>query len=263
MTPQELFDLLMALPQPTRTEILDHIEAVTRNYEPERVKALLADFADMLPGWKIKAAISMAEALHELEVSEFERYKRELQEYEASQEEAARNRKYEKLLAISIPTKWTPKPTPVKEPKPFVPPAPWELDVDGVEIPTIYTYAVEVLQKKLDTTPDTCTEPTLPTVLDTPEAKAIFDRAKDLGLMDCNFRWLQGKQYLACFARRMSLYLKLGKGLNPDNTPRINWQPFEKLFNMPPGKLRSNYNDVKGKYGENPEVDRTLNKLMP
>lgn len=255
--------MLMAYPQPTRTEILNHIEEITRHYEPERVEALLADFAEMMPGWKIKAAISMAEALHALEVSKFERYQRELQRYKTAQEEAARNRRYEKLLAISIPTEWPTKPTPVEQPKPFVTPAPWELDVDSVEIPALYTYAVEVLQKKLDTAPDTRTPPTLPAELDTPEAKAIFDKAKELGLMDCNFRWLQGKQYLACFARRMSLYLKLGKGINPDNTPRINWQPFEKLFNMPPGKLRSNYNDVKGKYGENPEIERTLNELMP
>ncbi len=258
MTAQELFDMLMAYPQPTRTEILNCTEEITRNYEPERVEVLLLDFADMLFQWQCDETYKRAK----WEYDETERQHRaKYDEVYSVYEKKLHFAEYALAMGTNEPIEWPEEPEPY-EPLPFIPPMPGTI-AENIHIPAMYNYAVEVLQKKLDTTPYTCTAPTLPAVLDTPEAKAIFDRAKELGSMDYNFRWLQGKQYLACFARRMSLYLKLGKGLNPDNTPRINWQPFEKLFNMPPGKLRSNYNDVKGKYGENPEIERTLNELMP
>lgn len=254
---QELFDILMAYPQPTRTEILNHIEEVTRNYEPERVEALLSDFADMLFRWQCDETYNQAKR----EYDERERQHRaEYDERYSAFEMELTIAEYALAMGTSEPIEWPEEPEPY-EPLPFIPPMPGTIAFN-IHIPAMYNYAVELLKGK--TARQSQSRPKkLPPELDTPEAKAIFDKATELGLMDYNFRWLQGKQYLACFARRMSLYLKLGKGLNPDNTPRTNWQPFEMLFNMPSGKLRSNYNDVKGKYGENPEIERTLNELMP
>lgn len=97
---------------------------------------------------------------------------------------------------------------------------------------------------------------TLPDILATPEALKIFEQARELGLIDRDYKWLKGLQLLACFAREMSLKLGLGKGNNSDGTPRISWQPFERLFNISNGKLRANYNDVQ-KTGQNPG-DHTL-----
>lgn len=78
----------------------------------------------------------------------------------------------------------------------------------------------------------------LPEVLTTPEALKIFEQARDLGLIGGEYKWLKGLQLLACFAREMSLKLRLGKGCNSDGTPRISWEHFERLFNIPKGKLR-------------------------
>ncbi len=83
----------------------------------------------------------------------------------------------------------------------------------------------------------------LPAELDTAEANRYLDRAKELGLMDDNYRWLKGKQLLACFCHDMSQHLGLGKG------ERIAWLPFETLFDTK--NLRYNYNDMQ-KTGSNP-----------
>lgn len=96
----------------------------------------------------------------------------------------------------------------------------------------------------------------LPDKLATPEALKIFEQARELGLIDGDYKWLKGLQLLACFAREMSLKLGLGKGKNSDGTSRISWQPFERLFNISNGKLRANFNDVR-KTGQNPS-DHTL-----
>ena len=103
---------------------------------------------------------------------------------------------------------------------------------------------------------DTPEAVTLPDKLATPEALKIFEQARELGLIDGDYKWLKGLQLLACFAREMSLKLGLGKGNNSDGTPRISWQPFERLFNISNGKLRANYNDVQ-KTGQDPS-DHTL-----
>lgn len=92
--------------------------------------------------------------------------------------------------------------------------------------------------------------------LATPEALKIFEQARELGLIDGDYKWLKGLQLLACFAREMSLKLGLGKGYNSNGTSRISWQPFERLFNISNGKLRANFNDVR-KTGQDPS-DHTL-----
>jgi hypothetical protein len=103
------------------------------------------------------------------------------------------------------------------------------------------------------------TEANLPSELDTPEAKAIFDEARDIGLLDCDYKWLKTKQLLACFAQKMSDKLMLGKGVNSDGTSRISWQPFERLFNEK--NLRLSYNDIQ-KTGQLPREHELIDKLF-
>ena len=85
----------------------------------------------------------------------------------------------------------------------------------------------------------------LPSELDTEEAHNYLTKAKEIGLIDDNYKWLKGKQLLACFCHDMSKKLNLGKG------DRIAWKPFEVLFGIERGKLRRNYNDIQ-KTGINP-----------
>lgn len=101
----------------------------------------------------------------------------------------------------------------------------------------------------------------LPSELDTPEARVIFTKAVEVGLMDSEYKWLKGLQLLACFSREASLKLRLGKGTNSDGTPRVSWRPFECLFNIGKGKLRANYNDVQ-KTGQSPSDSNLLDTIF-
>lgn len=92
--------------------------------------------------------------------------------------------------------------------------------------------------------PDTTTNH-LPSELDTENAHKYLTKAKEIGLIDDNYKWLKGKQLLACFCHDMSQKLNLGKG------NRIAWKPFEALFGIEKGKLRGSYNDIQ-KTGQNP-----------
>lgn len=120
----------------------------------------------------------------------------------------------------------------------------------------------DVEAERLNKPTDRCKAVTLPDELATTEGFKIFEQARDLGLIDRGYKWLKGLQLLACFAREMSLKLSLGKGCNSDGTQRISWKPFERLFNIPNGKLRANYNDVQ-KTGQQPAdhslIDRIFN----
>nr|WP_294075797.1 hypothetical protein [Prevotella sp. UBA4952] len=82
-----------------------------------------------------------------------------------------------------------------------------------------------------------------PVELQSDEAKRYLDRAKDMGLIDNNNHWKGGLQKLAYFASIMSDTLHLGKG-EFDGKQKVNWQPFEKYFGIPKGKLRLNLNDL-------------------
>ena len=99
------------------------------------------------------------------------------------------------------------------------------------------------------------TETKLPEELNTDEAKKYFQCVIDLGFMDDNYKWLEGLQMCACFAREMSIKLGLGKG------ERLSWQPFETLFGLPKGKLRLNYNDIQ-KTGSNPSKASLIDKIF-
>lgn len=92
----------------------------------------------------------------------------------------------------------------------------------------------------------------LPKELETKEAKPYFAKAIELGLMNNNYTWLKGLQMLSLFASKMSDKLNLNKATNTNGTKRIAWQPFELLFGIKKGKLRSNLNDIQ-KTGNNPK----------
>ena len=96
---------------------------------------------------------------------------------------------------------------------------------------------------------------TLPKELDNDEAKRYFNKAINLGLMENGYKWLKGLQMLACFAREMSSKLNMGKG------KRISWKPFEKLFGVKDGKLRSNYNDIQ-KTGQEPKEAYLIDRVF-
>lgn len=85
----------------------------------------------------------------------------------------------------------------------------------------------------------------LPKELNSDKASIYFAKAKENGLIDDNYKWLKGMQLLACFCHDMSQKLNMGKG------GRTAWKPFEKLFGIAKGKLRSNYNDIQ-KTGQSP-----------
>lgn len=237
----------MEYPQPTRTELLDTIENLTRNYNPDRTAALLADFEELLNEWKYNRVVEHLETEYNVNV---------LEPFYT----ALHCAKYALAMGSNESIEWP------EEPAPFTPPPPFPgcYDDSLIFVTPMYEYAVEVLRshRKDNQEAHNSNAPNLPPELSTPQASEIFKRAKEEGLIDDEYNWLKGKQFLACFARRMSLALNLGKGLNPDGTPRISWKPFEYLFGYQPGKLRSNYNDVKGKYGESQEVERTLNRIF-
>lgn len=104
-------------------------------------------------------------------------------------------------------------------------------------------------------------QPTLPKELDNDEAAKYFAKAIEIGLMDESYNWSKGMQLLSCFAREMSLKLGLSEAQNSDGTQRISWQPFEQLFKIDKGKLRSNYNDIQ-KTGQNPHGIELIDKIF-
>ena len=101
----------------------------------------------------------------------------------------------------------------------------------------------------------------LPKELDNDEAAKYFAKAIEVGVMDEKYNWLKGLQLLSCFARDMSLKLGLSKAQNSDGTKRITWKPFEQLFKIDNGKLRSNYNDIQ-KTGDLPKDIHLINKIF-
>lgn len=95
----------------------------------------------------------------------------------------------------------------------------------------------------------------LPDELNTDAAQEYFAKAIKLGLMTEGYKWLSKLQMLACFAREMSIRLKLGKG------DRISWKPFETLFGIAKGKLRLNYNDIQ-KTGQDPRDAHLVDEVF-
>ena len=115
--------------------------------------------------------------------------------------------------------------------------------------PAPIEFVCDLLESKL--TAQQSIDPRLTTV----EAKAYFNEAIELGLMDKDYNWLKGLQMLSCFAWEMSKALKMGKG------DRIAWRPFEILFGVEKGKLRLNYNDIQ-KTGQNPSESYLIDQIL-
>lgn len=83
----------------------------------------------------------------------------------------------------------------------------------------------------------------LPSGLDNDEAKELFKRAIEAGLMekvDGGFKWKKAKWLLSYFAELVSDKFKLGKG-EYNGKPRKSWKPFEVIFGIE--KLGNRKND--------------------
>ncbi|MBD5191344.1 MAG: hypothetical protein HDS88_00470 [Bacteroidales bacterium] len=98
----------------------------------------------------------------------------------------------------------------------------------------------------------------IPKVFLTPEAQKYINAAIAVGLTNEQYDWLPKNQkgtkhltLLAYFACKMSDALNLGHGRNSNGSTRIRWQPFEELFKLKKGKLRTLYNEIH-KTGLNP-----------
>lgn len=105
----------------------------------------------------------------------------------------------------------------------------------------------------------------IPEELDTPEARKIFDKAIDAGLikrsdkLNAVYMWLDEKQLLAYFAEKMSLRFNLGKIRNGKQT--INWIIFQSIFNVP--KIKgAKYDDMKDKFKFSPPGYEIVDKLF-
>lgn len=99
----------------------------------------------------------------------------------------------------------------------------------------------------------------LPPELSTSEAMEIWKKAQKAGLVDEQYKWLETKVLLACFAKEMSDRFNLGKGTNSDGSKRINWKIFENLFDIL--GLRGALNDLK-KTGEDPLNINLVNDIF-
>lgn len=95
----------------------------------------------------------------------------------------------------------------------------------------------------------------IPEELNTPKAKAYFNKAISLGLMNDKYEWNYGKSMLACFVRDMSKKLDMGKG------DRTSWKPFEELFKIKAGSLKLNYKDIQN-IGQEPSDIGLVNKVF-
>ena len=113
----------------------------------------------------------------------------------------------------------------------------------------------------MDIVNDTQATKTIPSILISEKASFYFHKAIKEGLMNEKYEWIKGLQLLSCFAQKMSDSLNLGKGTNSNGTKRITWKPFEELFNIKPGKLRSNFNDIQ-KTGCYPSDIDIVNKIF-
>lgn len=262
MTPQELFDMLMAYPQPTRTEILNHIEAVTRNYEPERVEALLADFAEMLFQWQCGETYDRAKWEHEAREAEHRA------KYEADNATYFECVRLEEMsyLGYGVPKiEWPEEPEPY-EPLLFIPPMPGTI-ADNIHIPAMYSYAVELLNRKIARHSKKNLKK-LPPELSTPEASAIFSAVEDAGYCATDgygYRWESTTALLAYFIDEVSHLLEL----RPSND-RIPWSKFAPVFNLSKSTVRTCRNEVskytttdtKGAQKDKPEGWRELKIII-
>lgn len=99
-------------------------------------------------------------------------------------------------------------------------------------LPKIDETSEERLEQKQEIATDIFSE--MPYALRTAEAREIFKRAEDAGLLSISgncVKWNGEKQLLAYFAARMSDEFGLQKREYPGGEKQYRWQPFEMLFN--------------------------------
>lgn len=210
MTPQELFDTLMAYPQPTRTEILNCTQEITRNYEPERVEALLADFSEMLFEWKYNKVVEAMRLNYDSTYSEYE--------------EELHRTQYALAMGTNEPIEWPEAPAPFVAPPPF----PGFYDDSNVFVPPMLEYALGLLMNKIAGQSRSHLNKLHPE-LSTPEASAIFSAAEKAGYCSTDgdgYKWESTTALLAYFIDEASRLLEM----RPSND-RIPWSKFAPVFN--------------------------------
>lgn len=255
---------------PQRYEVYSVLEEATKGFQRGRCEALLYDLRQMVEDWKYQKLCDSIDFENDKRVGELQQA---LIDYEiATNDEylypsSEIERRYEKYQRIDREFVRLPYPPP-------------GTDTSTIPTPPIFDYAFSLLCRDWEEPPriaastptapatgqdDEAATPTptqLPPELQTDEARKYFERARELGLIDEKYNWLDGKEMLACFAREMSLKLNLGKGVNADGLPRLSWKPFEQLFGIKPGKLRGNLNDIRNKRGSDPSKGKLIDKVF-
>ncbi len=92
------------------------------------------------------------------------------------------------------------------------------------------SYKIIASQPQQEPTPSS---PIIPQELASQKARAIFNKAIEVGLMRQEgegFKWVATKRLLAYFADRMSEHLNIGKGMLTDGRIKTSWKPFEDMF---------------------------------
>lgn len=100
-------------------------------------------------------------------------------------------------------------------------------------LPKIDETSEERLEQKQEIATDIFSD--MPKALQTDEAREIFKRAEDSGLLSISgncVKWNGEKQLLAYFAARMSERFCLTNKLDKDGNKTTAWKPFEILFDM-------------------------------
>lgn len=77
-------------------------------------------------------------------------------------------------------------------------------------------------------------EPQTPEILKHPEIQVIFSKAISKGLMDAKGNWFESASLLAIFCQRIffKYLIKPYPDLNPDETPKKEWKPFQDYFRV-------------------------------
>lgn len=129
----------------------------------------------------------------------------------------------------------------------------------------LYDSLIRTVEERILNLPDVEEEHKLPEELDIPEARKIFDKAIDAGLikrsdkLNAVYKWKDEKQLLAYFVQKMSLRFNLGKIRNGKQT--INWKIFESIFNVSNIK-GAKYDDMKDKFKFSPPGYEIVDKLF-
>lgn len=200
MTTRELFLLCVESTEPRRTEILDAIEKLTQNYNPERVDALIADFEEMLSKWKEGEVCNAQAKLNDSWIKDAKRKYDEL--YTQYEEECARS-----VMALEFGINETLEYP--EEPAPFIPPPPLPapFGVSDVATPEMFNYAMNILESKRAAAPANFFERTdwLPS-LDPIKAEKYFNRAIEAGYIEkknAGLKWNKPIVQLAYFVTQI------------------------------------------------------------